>query len=153
LIDPIFEEAGSSDIACIIADCVDRSHAQDQGFLVLAKLAQHIFRCHKLRIVVRDALQPSDVSDGTDGGPTNLTNTLGDVVSHSEDLIAVIIEQKVVIPEVRTTHMPMKVLGLQVEGKYIRKQGIKCASNIFYCLGIDIAWYRQRRLSGGLVLW
>ena len=66
LIYPIFEKAGSSNIACIIADCVDRSHARDQGLLVLAKLAQHILRSRILCIVVQDALQASDVSDGTD---------------------------------------------------------------------------------------
>jgi len=30
----------------------------------------------------------------------------------------------------RSAHVPMKVLGLEIEGKYIRKQGVQCSSNI-----------------------
>jgi hypothetical protein len=134
LIDPIFEEAGGGNIACFITDCVDRSHARNQGLLVLAKLTQHVFWSYILCIVVRDAPQTSDVPDGTDGGSTNLTNALGDIVSHVEDLIAVFVEQKVVIPEVRTAHMPMEVLGFEVESKRIRKQGVQCSSKILDCL-------------------
>jgi hypothetical protein len=58
----------------------------------------------------------------------------------------VIIEQQMVITEVRAAHVPMEVLGLEVEGKYIRKQGIEGSSDIGDVLWSDIGWHLQRGL-------
>ena len=143
MIDPVFEEAGGGNIAGVIADYVDRSHARDQGFLVLAKLTQHILRSYVLGIVVGDALQTRDVSDGTDGGSTDLANTLGDFIRHCEELIAVIVEQQVVIAEVRSAHVPMEILGLEVEGEHIGKQRVQGSGDVGDCLWSDIGWHLQ----------
>jgi hypothetical protein len=43
----------------------------------------------------------------------------------------------------------MEVLGLKVEGKYVRKQGIQSSSNIGDCLWSDVGWDLQRGLLEG----
>jgi len=45
-------------------------------------------------------------------------------------LIALFIEQQVVIAEVRPAQMPVEVLRLQVEREHIRKQGVHGSGNI-----------------------
>jgi hypothetical protein len=100
----------------------------------LRELTQHVRWVHKLRVVVRNALQTRDVTDGTDGGSADLTNTLGDVIRHGEELIAVVIEQ-MVVAKMWSAHMPMKVLRLDISGKYICKQGIECSRISLTALG------------------
>jgi len=63
--------------------------------------------------------------------------------------IAVIVEQKVVIPEVRPAHVPMEVLGFEVEGKYIRKQGVQGSGDIGDGRWSDIGRPLQRRFLEG----
>jgi hypothetical protein len=58
-------------------------------------------------------LRAAQVVFDADGGPTDLTKMLGNIVSHSGDLIAVLIEQKVIIPEVRPLICQWKFLVLR----------------------------------------
>ena len=55
-------------------------------------------------------------------GSANLAGPLGDIVRHREDLLRLLVQQEVVITEVSTAHMPMKILGFHVEGKHVGKQ-------------------------------
>jgi hypothetical protein len=62
--------------------------------------------------------------DGTNG-PTELANTFGDSACHSEDLVASIVEQKVVVVKRGSALVPMETLGPEVKSKYFRKRVFK----------------------------
>jgi hypothetical protein len=51
-----------------------------------------------------------------------ILRALGDVVGHREDLLRLLVEQQVVIAEVWTRHVPVEVLGLQIEREGIGHQ-------------------------------
>jgi hypothetical protein len=116
---------------------VYRAHTQEQCLIVLPKFAQHIGGSHELRIVVGDSLQTSYVSDGSDRRSTDLADPFGYVVGDGEYLASVIVKKQVVVAKMSSAHMPMEVLGLEVKGEYVRKQGIECSCDVLDCLGLD----------------
>src|SRR3569833_1507998 len=67
LVNPGLKNAGSGDVGGFVAESVYRPHAQNQALLVFVKLTQHVFRCHVVRIIVRNALQTSNMPNGTNG--------------------------------------------------------------------------------------
>src|SRR4029077_1868771 len=91
---------------------------------------QHVLRAHILGVVVQNALQAGDVADGTDGGASDLPRPCGDGVGGSEYLIALLVQQEVIVAEVRTRHVPVKILGLQVQREEIGEQLGESAGNI-----------------------
>jgi hypothetical protein len=61
-----------------------------------------------------------------------------DIVCHGEYLISVIVEQEVIIAEVRAAHVPMKILSLEVKAEDIRKENIECLGDVRYNRWVDI---------------
>ncbi len=82
-------------------------------------LAQHLLRIHEILVVVRYPLETSYVSYGTQGCSTDLSNAFRDVVGHSEDLLCVLVEQQMEITKMLPSHVPVKVLGLEIERKHV----------------------------------
>jgi hypothetical protein len=54
-------------------------------------------------------------------GSFDLTRPLRDVVGHRKELIPMIVEQMMVVPKVRTAHMPVKDLSLDLQRKHGRQ--------------------------------
>ncbi len=81
-------------------------------------------------VVVGDALETGDVADRPDGGATDLTCSLGDVVGHGEELVAVIVEEEMIVAEVRAAHVPVEVLGLDVEREGIGQEGVESGGDV-----------------------
>jgi hypothetical protein len=54
------------------------------------------------------------MADGTQRGAADLAYPLGNGIGRRKNLLALLVQQQVVIPEMRPGHMPMEVLGLQV---------------------------------------
>ena len=79
-----------------------RPHFGDQLFVVVAQLCEHIQRGHELCIVVLDALQAADLADRAYGHASDLAHALGDRVRDGENLIPVLIQQQMIVAEVRT---------------------------------------------------
>ena len=60
-----------------------------------------------------------DVADGADRGGTELAGALGDVVRHGEELLGLLVEEQVVVPEMRAAHVPVEILGFDVECEHV----------------------------------
>jgi hypothetical protein len=140
LVNPVLQQAGSGNIPLIVTERMDRSHAESQGFLVFPEFAQHIGGSDEVRVVVMDTLQPGNVSDRSNGRTADLSNPLRNLIRHGKQLIPVIVEQKVVIAEVRSTHMPVKIIGFQVQAEDISEESIKPADNVRDGFGINVRW-------------
>jgi hypothetical protein len=46
-------------------------------------------------------------------------------IADFENLIGLLVEQQMIIAKVRTAHVPVEVLGLDVEHKYVRQKRIE----------------------------
>lgn len=76
-------------------------------------------------------------------GATDFTHALGDIVGHRKKLAGVLIEQEVVVAKMRPTDVPMKVLRLYIESKYIGQQRIEGAGDVFDGFRAKVTGRRQ----------
>src|ERR1700722_18224735 len=95
------------------------AHAGQDRLIVSAQFGEHVERIYILGVVIGDALQSGYVPDGSNRDAADLAHALSDVVGHRKKLVGMLIEQKVVIAKVRSAHVPMKILGLHVNSKYV----------------------------------
>src|SRR5471032_1664274 len=63
-----------------------------------------------------------DVPDRTQRRATDLTGALCDRIRHGKDLARLLVEQQVIVAEMRPAHMPMEVLGLEIDREHIRQK-------------------------------
>src|SRR5262249_5668319 len=77
--------------------------------------------------------------DRADRGAADLACALGQNIDTPCELIALLIEQEVVVAEMRAADVPVKVLGLHVERKRIRDQGIQRGRYFAHALGWQVS--------------
>ncbi len=121
----------SSDVVVLVAKLVKRAHAGTELRVVVTQLRQHVERRHIVSIVVEDTLQPRDVADRPDGRAAELERTrsaIGSLIG--VDLRRLVVEQQVIVAEVRTRDVPVEVLGLPVECGDVGQQKVQSAGEI-----------------------
>ena len=94
------------------------------------QLSQHVERIDIVGVVVGDALQPGDIADRMDRGAAHLAHALGDVVGDGEDLVGLLVEQQMVVAEMRPADMPVEILGLEIEREHVGEQRIEGAGDV-----------------------
>jgi hypothetical protein len=99
-----------------------------QLFVVIAQFGEHIHRRNEIRIIVRNALQAADVADRMQSRAADLANTFSDHIGSGEDLVAVLIQQKMTVMKVCTRHVPMKVFRLHIQSEHVGEQDIQRGS-------------------------
>src|SRR5437762_4517948 len=87
------------------------------------------------------------MADRFDRKSANLSNSLRDWVGHGEKLIAVFVEKQVIIAKVRAAHVPMEILGFQVEREHVRENGIHGAGNVLGRRTCEIGWCCQQSIA------
>src|SRR5882757_6485599 len=122
-VDPHLKQAGSGDIVVLITKGVCFPHVGCELPVVVSKLSEHTGRRHEFGIIVEQALQTTDLADGAQCRPIDLAHALGDWIGRREDLCALLVEKEVVVPEVRARHVPVEVLGLNIEGEHVGQYG------------------------------
>jgi hypothetical protein len=100
-VDPGLEQAGGGHVAIFAAQLVSRPHIGRQSKIIFAKLGKHVFGSDEIGIIVRKALHPRGVPQLTQGGASQFAHTLGDGVQRGVDLIRLLIQQQMMITEVR----------------------------------------------------
>src|SRR6202051_4243303 len=53
---------------------------------------------------------------------SKLTSALSDGICHAEQLIALLVEQPMIVAKIRPRHVPVKILGLQVKREHVREK-------------------------------
>ena len=104
------------------ADLMRFAQQRDEMAVVVAQLGEHVLGRHVVGIVVGNALQAGDMADRTQRHAADLAGTLGNRIGGREDLLALFVQQQMVVAEMRTGHMPVEILGLEVESEHIGKQ-------------------------------
>jgi hypothetical protein len=78
------------------------------------------------------------VADRAQRGAADLAYAFGDVVRGGEDLPALFVEEEMIVAEVRAGHMPMEILGLQIERKHVGEQDIERGGNLWNRIGAQV---------------
>ena len=120
LVDQVFDQACGRHILVLVAQLVAFAHGLDDLLIVVHQLAQHVGRRHEARVVVLDALQLGNLADRAQRGAADLADALGDVVGRGENLLGLLVEQQVIVAEMRAADVPMEILGLEIERKRCR---------------------------------
>src|SRR5258708_36177505 len=102
------------------------AHVPRQHRIVIAELDYHVEWFDVFSIVVRDALETRDLPDGAKACADDLPRPLGNGIRHGENLLALVIEQQMIVPEMRTRHMPMEILGFEIQRKHVREEHHQC---------------------------
>ncbi len=68
---------------------------------------------------------PRNVADRMERVAAQFPDALGDGIGHIEDLIALLIEQKMIIAEMGAAHVPVEIFRLQVDGEGIRQEAVE----------------------------
>jgi hypothetical protein len=110
----------------LIASAVHVTHNQPKTPIVVSQLAEHVLRTDEFRVVIANTPHSRDVSDGAKRRTADLTHPLGDRIRDRNDLIGLLIEQEVVVAEMRSAHVPVEVFRLQGQSEHVRQQAIEC---------------------------
>ena len=124
LIDPVFEEARGRDVFVLLAKLVQLLNRTYELQVIVSELREHVERRHVVGVVVQDALLAADLANRSDRRAADLARPLCDVVGCFENLRSLLVEQKVVVAEVRTRYVPVEVLRFDVQREEI---GEECA--------------------------
>ena len=81
-------------------------------------------------VVIFQALVAGDVADGVERRAADFAGALGDIVGHGEDLLGLLVEEQMVIAEMASADVPVKVFGLHIERKDVRQQVTQDAGNL-----------------------
>jgi hypothetical protein len=82
-------------------------------------------------VVIKDTLSARDLADRVQRESAKLSNALGDWIRHGKKLVGVLVEQQMVIAEMRAAHVPVEIFRLHVKREHISKNGIHGAAYIF----------------------
>ena len=144
LIDKVFQKARGGDVLVIVANLVARAHGRDDLFIVAHQLAQHVAGGHTALVIVLDALQLGNLADRPQGDAADLAHAFGDIIGRGENLLGLLVEQQMIVAEMRAADVPVEILGLDVE----RERGARI-SFIFADIRLTASAERSVGVSSG----
>src|SRR5262249_2133966 len=139
LVDPKFDQARGSDVAMLLANVMGLTKTGSECLVVLPQLGKHVEWIDVVGVVVFDSLQPLDVANRVEGAPADFAYSLSDRVGHRKELLGFLIEKQMIVAEVRATHVPMKVLGLQIQREHVGENRVHRSLYVFGRLDVEIA--------------
>ncbi len=122
LINPDLDQTGRRHVVVFLANFMSRAEIARQCLIVGVEFCQHLFRGNAIVVIVLQALVPRDIADRVQRGSADFARTFGNIIAHVKDLFRLFVEQHVIVPEVLPGHMPVEILGLQVERECIGQQ-------------------------------
>src|SRR5215471_7596755 len=153
LVDPVLDQAGAGHVVVLVANRVGLAQARRQLLVVVAQLCEHVEGGDEVRVVVQHALQAADVADRAQRGAADLADAFGDGVGGRENLLALLVEEEMIVAEVGAGHMPMEILGLQVKRKHVGEQDIERAGDLRHGVGPQVGrrFERSDPQRGGIL--
>src|SRR5690606_14107104 len=91
-------------------------------------------------------LQPGYLSYRSYGQPPELPHPLRDRIGHGEDLVGLLVQEKMVVAEVRPAHVPVEVLGLEVECEDVGQNEVHRRGHVASGTLLQIGRSRQTRV-------
>ena len=134
-VDEILQQAGGGYVLVLVGDLVGLAHVADLGLVVVHELQQHVDGGNVVLVVVLNSLQLRDMADRPHRSAADLAGPLGQNIDAGSELVALLIEQEVVVAKMRAADVPMEILGLYVERKRVRDQRIERGRYFAHALG------------------
>jgi hypothetical protein len=78
------------------------------------------------------------LADGAQRRPANLPYTLSDRVGRGIDLACLLVQEKMVVAEMGTRYVPVKILCLQVQDEHVGEQNIKGTRKLLTGIGPEV---------------
>jgi hypothetical protein len=138
LVDGHFEQAGGRHILILVADLVRGPLSLRQMDIVLHQLFYHLRWGDEVFVIVFDRLQLADMADGADRCAAYAPDALSYDVDCGEDLVGVLVEEQMVVAEVRACQMPVEVLRFYIQSKQVRNQRVKRLCDLLDALWLQI---------------
>jgi hypothetical protein len=91
-------------------------------------------------VVIQDALHTDNMGDGFSAEPHPFRTRSATALSHCENPIVLLVEHQMVIPKVRSAHVPVKLLGVEVKRKDIHQDSVHGCSHFLSRLRIEVGW-------------
>jgi hypothetical protein len=112
LVENRLQEVAGCRVAVPVTHCNRRPYILGNMAVVLHQPSHHVTGWHEVVIVIVDGLQLTDMADTADGCAADATHALGHNVDGLENRIGMLVEQQVIVAEVRAGQVPVEVLGL-----------------------------------------
>jgi len=142
-VDIDFQQAGRCHVAMLVADIMGLAHRRNEPLIVVTQLGQHILRIDVDCVVIGDALLARNIADRTQRGLPDLAHAFGQHVDGGENLISLLVKQKMVVAEMWPADMPVEILCLQIKRKGVRQQQVECSGDILGGIGAEIGRGRK----------
>jgi len=78
------------------------------------------------------------MADRAQRSASDLAHALGNVIGRGKYLSCLLVEQQVIVAEVWTGDMPVKILGLHIQREHIRQKNIQCAGNVAHRIRLEV---------------
>ena len=124
--------------SCLSHSLVRLAHRGRDRLVVVHQLAHHLAGGDELLVVVLDRLQLGDVADRAQRGAADLADALGDLVGGGEDRGGLLVEQQVVVAEMRPADVPVEILGLEIEREGIGQDAVQRLGNLGDRLVVEV---------------
>src|SRR5260370_18151031 len=120
---------------------MSRAEIARQCLTVGAEFREHFFRGDAFVVVVLQTLVPGDLTDRVQRGSADFARTFGYLIGHGKDLFRMLVEQQVIVPEVLPGHVPVEILGLQIQSKCIGQQSTQLSCSVGDAFAVEVSWY------------
>ena len=111
------------------------SHIDGKRLVVFHQFTKHVDRRNEILVVVFDAPQSCNMADRSQSGSADTTDPLGKHIRHREDLIALLIQQQMIVAKMWAADMLVKILRLEIKGKCISHQRVEAGCDCIDRLG------------------
>ena len=91
------------------------------GFIVICQLSEHVQWFDVFGVVIAHSLSTRDLPGGMQRKPAELANSFGNHISNGKKLLSMLVKEQVIIAEMMSTHMPVKIFRFQVQREHICK--------------------------------
>ena len=121
-VNPVLQKARRGDVSGLVTQRMRLAHVPRQYRVIIPKLSNHAEWLNEFGIVVRDTLKARDLPDRANGCAAEFSSSFSNGIRHGEYLVALVVEHQMIIPKMRARHMPVKILGFEVQRKRVRKK-------------------------------
>jgi hypothetical protein len=125
LVNPVFDQTGRSKVVVLFTRLVSGTQVSRQFQIVPAKLSQHVLGRDPFVVVVLEPLMLREIADGSDCSSADFWAPARRYRPSSPRVEYLLIEQQMVIAEMRATPVPVEFLRLDIESEDVGEQFVQ----------------------------
>lgn len=112
LIDRALDQACRRHVLVFVTELMGFAHESHERFIIVTQFVEHCLGRHKRITVVGKALEGRDLTHRAQRFAAELARPPSDGIDHHKNQGRLVVEQQMIVPEMRSTHVPVKILGV-----------------------------------------